>query len=42
MLGSVIDAEDIVQETFIRWQQNSRDEIASPEAFLVTIVSHSV
>jgi RNA polymerase sigma-70 factor, ECF subfamily len=39
MLGSVIDAEDIVQETFIRWQQNSRDEIASPEAFLVTIVS---
>jgi RNA polymerase sigma-70 factor, ECF subfamily len=37
MLGSVADAEDMVQETFIRWQQ-SRD-IRSPRAFLVTIIS---
>src|SRR5579871_6856469 len=39
MLGSVADAEDMVQETFIRWQQSSLEEIRSPRAFLVTIVS---
>ena len=39
MLGSVADAEDMVQDTFIRWQQASTDEIQSPRAFLVTIVS---
>ena len=38
MLGSVADAEDMVQETFIRWQASS-DEIRSPRAFLVTVVS---
>jgi len=39
MLGSVADAEDILQDAFIRWQQSSVTEIQSPEAFLVTIVS---
>lgn len=39
MLGSVADAEDMLQETFIRWQQSAEDEIRSPRAFLVTIVS---
>jgi RNA polymerase sigma-70 factor (ECF subfamily) len=39
MLGSVADAEDMLQETFIRWQQTSSDEIRSPRAFLVTIVT---
>src|SRR5438105_7006090 len=39
MLGSVADAEDILQDTFIRWQQSGNDDIRSPRAFLVTIVS---
>jgi RNA polymerase sigma-70 factor (ECF subfamily) len=39
MLGSASDAEDMLQETFIRWQQSSQVEIESPEAFLVTIIS---
>src|SRR5438552_11019757 len=39
MLGSVADAEDMLQETFIRWQQAPEDEIRSPRAFLVTIIS---
>jgi len=39
MLGSVADAEDILQETFIRWLQASGDEIRSPKAFLITIIT---
>ncbi len=39
MLGSVADAEDILQETFIRWLQASGDDIRSPKAFLITIIT---
>ena len=39
MLGSVADAEDMLQEAFIRWQRTSSDEIRSPRALLVTIVT---
>ena len=39
MLGSRADAEDVVQETFLRWQQARDQNIASPRAFLVTITS---
>lgn len=39
MLGSVADAEDMLQEAYLRWQQTSPDSIASPRAFLVTVVS---
>jgi RNA polymerase sigma-70 factor, ECF subfamily len=39
MLGSVADAEDMLQETFIRWQQAPDEEIRSSKAFLVTIIS---
>jgi RNA polymerase sigma-70 factor (ECF subfamily) len=39
MLGNVADAEDIVQESFIRFQQAAHEEIRSPRAFLTTIVS---
>ena len=34
MLGSVADAEDVVQEAFIRWLGTDRREVAQPEAFL--------
>ena len=34
MLGSVSDAEDIVQEAFIRWMKADRSEVREPEAFL--------
>jgi RNA polymerase sigma-70 factor (ECF subfamily) len=39
MLGSVADAEDMLQETFIRWQEAANDEIRSPRAFLVTVIT---
>ncbi len=39
MLGSVADAEDMLQETFIRWQQTEDQDIRSPRAFLVTVIS---
>ena len=34
MLGSVQDAEDIVQDAFIRWMNTDRSDIREPEAFL--------
>jgi RNA polymerase sigma-70 factor (ECF subfamily) len=39
MLGTVADAEDMLQETFIRWHQAADEYIRSPRAFLVTIIS---
>ncbi|KVP15058.1 RNA polymerase subunit sigma [Burkholderia ubonensis] len=38
MLGSVADAEDIVQEAFIRWMDVDRGEVRVPEAFLRRMV----
>jgi len=34
MLGSVSDAEDIVQEAFIRWMKAERSDVREPEAYL--------
>ncbi len=36
MLGSRGDAEDVVQEAYVRWHQADRRRIDSPEAWLVT------
>jgi RNA polymerase sigma-70 factor (ECF subfamily) len=39
MLGSVADAEDVVQDAFLRWLDTDRSAIAAPEAYLVRIVT---
>lgn len=39
MLGSVSDAEDIVQDAFVRWLRIDRGEIRSPDAFLRRMVT---
>lgn len=36
MLGSRADAEDVLQEAYLRWHRASVDDIRSPEAWLVT------
>lgn len=36
MLGSRADAEDIVQEVYLRWHEAARARIDNPEAWLVT------
>jgi len=36
MLGSRPDAEDIVQEAYVRWHEADKNRIESPEAWLVT------
>src|SRR6202161_227866 len=39
MLGSATDAEDVVQETWLRWDGVDRTEVRDPRAYLVRIVT---
>lgn len=39
MLGSAVDAEDVVQETWLRWADIDQDEVRHPRAYLVQIVT---
>jgi RNA polymerase sigma-70 factor (ECF subfamily) len=39
MLGSVMDAEDMVQETFLQWRKVDQSEVESPKSYLATIVT---
>jgi RNA polymerase sigma-70 factor (ECF subfamily) len=39
MLGSVADAEDVVQDAFVRWLGTDRDAVREPEAFLRRVVT---
>jgi len=39
MLGSSADAEDLLQETFLRWQQAKETAVRDPRAFLVTVIT---
>ncbi|MGE5109485.1 MAG: sigma-70 family RNA polymerase sigma factor [Acidobacteriaceae bacterium] len=36
MLCSMADAEDAVQETYLRWHRADRDQVSEPKAFLMT------
>jgi len=36
MLGSMAEAEDAVQETYLRWHDTERDRVGQPRAFLTT------
>jgi RNA polymerase sigma-70 factor (ECF subfamily) len=39
MLGSVADAEDTVQDAWLRWSAADREDVDDPKAYLVRIVS---
>src|SRR4051812_50140969 len=39
MLGSAADADDVVQETWLRWADADRAAVRDPRAYLVRIVT---
>jgi RNA polymerase sigma-70 factor (ECF subfamily) len=39
MLGSRADAEDVLQEAYLRWHKTELAQLRSPEAWLVTVVT---
>src|SRR4051794_7441654 len=39
MLGTVADAEDVLQEVWIRWQTTDRESVLEPTAFLSTVTT---
>ncbi|WP_225781877.1 RNA polymerase sigma-70 factor [Xenophilus sp. Marseille-Q4582] len=39
MLGSVAEAEDVVQDAWLRWNEAAQDVIANAEAWLVTVTT---
>jgi RNA polymerase sigma-70 factor (TIGR02957 family) len=40
MLGTVDDAEDAVQDTWLRWSAAPRSDVGQPRAYLATAVTH--
>ncbi|MFD5573499.1 sigma-70 family RNA polymerase sigma factor [Streptomyces cadmiisoli] len=40
LLGSAADAEDVVQDTFLRWQAVDRARVEVPEAWLTKVLTH--
>ncbi|MFJ9123486.1 RNA polymerase sigma-70 factor [Streptomyces sp. NPDC102340] len=39
VLGSAVEAEDIVQDVWLRWQKTDRADVLEPAAFLTTITT---
>jgi RNA polymerase sigma-70 factor, ECF subfamily len=39
MLGSLADADDVLQEAYLRWTRENRDNIEAPRAYLSSIVT---
>src|SRR3978361_2582892 len=39
MLGSAADAEDVVQEAWLRWSEVDQAEVRDPRAYLVRVVT---
>lgn len=39
LLGSVADAEDVVQDTWLRWSAADRSDVVEPKAYLVRIAT---
>jgi RNA polymerase sigma-70 factor (TIGR02957 family) len=40
LLGSASDAEDAVQDTFLRWQAADRERVTTPEAWLTKVLTN--
>jgi RNA polymerase sigma-70 factor, ECF subfamily len=39
ILGRVTDAEDVVQDAWLRWERADRDDVANPRAYLVRVTT---
>ncbi len=40
LLGSVTDAEDLLQETYLRWQRQELSQLQKPDHYLTRMVTH--
>ena len=41
MLGSAVDAEDVLQESWLKWNRADRGDVRDPRAYLVRIVTRT-